>query len=80
MEKGKYSAVVKFMNGKEEKLDMKSVKIIDCVNLKLKTGTRVEPAKCPFLEVYTEDDKFSWIPLQSIQRMEFEKKESDAKE
>lgn len=69
-----YNITVYYINGKKEELELASHIIIDKVIIPVDENiNKYEPASCAYLEYVTKDDIWGWVPLSSIQRLEFDK-------
>jgi len=69
-----YKITVYYVNGKKEELEFASHTIIDKVIIPIDENiNKYEPASCAYLEYVTKDDLWGWIPMSSIQRLEFDK-------
>ena len=69
-----YSMKILYVNGKTEELELASHIIRDKVTVPIdEVLNKYEVASCPFIEYVTKDDIWGWIPLSSIQRLEFDK-------
>lgn len=69
-----YKIKVIYVSGKTDEIEVASHNIRDKVIIPVDQNTnRYEASGCPFLEYVTKDDFWGWIPLSSIQRLEFDK-------
>jgi len=78
-----YKITVTYVNGKKEEIEVASHAVQDKtfiptfekeekINVAGQLGHFV-PAPVPFIEYVSKDDMWGWIPLSSIQRLEFDK-------
>lgn len=69
-----YKVKVFYVSGKVDELELANHWIRDKVIVPVdQSVSKYEVAACPFLEYLTKEDLWGWIPISSIQRLEFDK-------